>query len=223
MGANRKTIQVKPTVTSPRGSTGGKPRSDEDTGKRSQQAEESDGPVLVEAMHNPLKRGKLDYRNWLQVSRKNLQEPGGWKMSAIWRNWRKENWKSCRSGVGTQAERKAILQGCLGWGLMSSQCSKSRMQPSVWELGESAIQESHFLFTSRYIYILNLTFRKTVFKYVNVVLHMWSLKKKSIKSPKSLTTNLQSTINLSFSRVKGKDFLVLLTLLALKLKVASWT
>lgn len=40
-------------------------------------AEESDGPVLVEAMHSPLKRRKLDYRNWLQVSRKNLQEPGG--------------------------------------------------------------------------------------------------------------------------------------------------
>lgn len=30
-------------------------------------------------------------------------------------------------------------------------------------------------------------------------------KKKRINSPKSLTTNLQSTINLNFLRVKGKD------------------
>ena len=30
-------------------------------------------------------------------------------------------------------------------------------------------------------------------------------KKKPINSPKSLTTNLQSTINLNFLRVKGKD------------------
>lgn len=55
----------------------GKLRSDKDTGKRRQQALESDGLVLVEAMHIPLKRRKLDYRNWLQFSRKKLQEPGG--------------------------------------------------------------------------------------------------------------------------------------------------
>lgn len=114
-------MQVKPMVISPWGSTEEKPRSDKDIGKRSQQAVESDGLVLVEAMHTLLKRRKLDFRNWLQFSRKKLQEPGGRKMSAIWRNWRKEDGKSCRSGVGTQEERKTIWQGCLQWGLMHPQ------------------------------------------------------------------------------------------------------
>lgn len=94
--------------------TGETLRSNKDTGKRRQQALESDGLVLVEAMHIPLKRRKLDYRNWLQFSRKKLQEPGGWKMSAIWRNWRKENWKPRRSGVGKREERWAFWQGYLG-------------------------------------------------------------------------------------------------------------
>lgn len=39
---------------------GGTLRSNKDTGKRRQQALESDGLVLVEAMHIPLKRRKLD-------------------------------------------------------------------------------------------------------------------------------------------------------------------
>lgn len=70
-------MQIKPMVISPWKTSGRKLRSDKDTGKTRQQALESDGLVLVEAMHIPLKRRKLDYRNWLQFSRKKLQEPGG--------------------------------------------------------------------------------------------------------------------------------------------------
>jgi hypothetical protein len=84
--------------------------------QRRQQAVKSDGLVLVEAMHTHLKRRKLDYRNWLPFCRKKLQKPGGGKMSAIWRNCRKENWKSCRSGVGKWERSEAIWQGFFGWG-----------------------------------------------------------------------------------------------------------
>lgn len=70
-------MQIKPVVISLWGSMGERLRSNEDIGTRRQQAEESDGLVLVDAMHTPLKRRKLDYRNWLQFSRKKLQQPGG--------------------------------------------------------------------------------------------------------------------------------------------------
>lgn len=117
-------IQVKLIINSPWGPIGEKLRSNKDISKGRQQTVASDGLILVEAMRTPLKRRKFDFRNWLQFSKKNLQEPGGWKMSTIWRNWRKENWKSCRSEAGKWED----WQGYLGRGQMPPQCSDSGIQ-----------------------------------------------------------------------------------------------
>lgn len=65
-------------------------------------------------------------------------------MSAIWRNWRKENWKSCRSGWedekicrdslgGVRCLLKALI---LGYNLQSP------------ESFESAIRENNFIVKS---------------------------------------------------------------------------
>lgn len=54
-----------------------KMRSNKDINKRRQQAAESDGLILIEAMHTSLKRRKFDFRNWLQFSKNKLQDPGG--------------------------------------------------------------------------------------------------------------------------------------------------
>lgn len=139
MVSNRKAWNTKPMVIFPWGPIQEKQRSNKDIGKRLQQAAESDGLVLVEARNTHVKRKKLDYRNWLQFSRKTLLEPGGGKMSAIWRDCRKENWKSCRSGVGKWESKEAIWQGSFGWGRIPQQCFYSRCNSQSSQLVMSVI------------------------------------------------------------------------------------
>lgn len=87
-------------------------------------------PVLVEAMHNPLKRGKLDYRNWLKSVGRTCRSQEAEKCLPSGETGRRRIGSHADQGWGLK-QKKAILQGCLGWGLMSSRCSKSRMQPAV--------------------------------------------------------------------------------------------
>lgn len=100
-------MQARPPCSSTIKLNWGKPRSSKDIGERRQQAMVSDGLVLLEAMHIHLRR-KLSCKNWLPFSRKKLWEPGGRKMSTIWRNCRKENWKSYRSGVGNERKSERL-------------------------------------------------------------------------------------------------------------------
>lgn len=67
-----------------------------------------DGLVFLEVMYIYLRR-KLSCKNWFLFSRKKLWELGGRKMFIIWRNCRKENWKSYRLGVGNERKSERLF------------------------------------------------------------------------------------------------------------------